>query len=127
MVPQHDPRDRGLRARLWLRGGRSGGRGAARAPHAVAGGQHPLADPGRQQAQRPRQGLQHTLRYVVGAGMLFLDDARIIACVGQAIWDDIIILDQLMLYTLVCPCVHGDNSGQLKHPAPATGIPLPLL
>ena len=50
----------------------------------------------------------------MGAGMLFLDDARITACVGQAIWDDIIILDHLMLYTLVCLCVHGDNSGQLK-------------
>ena len=63
----------------------------------------------------------------MGARMLFLDDARIIACVGQAIWDDIIILDHLLLYTLVCLCVHGDNSGQLKRPAPATGSPLPLL
>ena len=43
---------------------------------------------------------------------------RSLVSVGQAIWDDIIILDHLMLYTLVCLCVHGDNSGQLKHPAP---------
>ena len=57
VVQQHHPRDRGLRAGL-----RRGHRGAARAPHAVAGGQRPVADSRREQTQRPRQGLQHSLR-----------------------------------------------------------------